>query len=415
MLNSAALTAPAERTYRYRWVIGGVFWTTYVVIYMQRLGIGPLGPFLKEDMGLTGTQLGSLMSAASLGYMLSILPAGWLSDRIPIRYLLLIGEALGGVFMIVMFFTPSYTAALVIMVMSGLGSGFLMPSSARGIILWFPVKERATMMGIKQTGVNVGGIVTGAMLPGIALAVGWRYGFLLVGIIAVAIGILSFVLYHDPPAAPRTVASPQKPAETARRKQLSELLKARDIWMVGLGSFLFAVVEFGLIAHLVLYLSEEVLLPVVTAGVLLAIAQAGGIFGKPGSGILSDRWFHSSRVKVFVLFSGISMVTSLVVMQWGGALGWGLYPVLFLMGLAAIGWGGIQLTLTAELAGKELVGTASGIGAMCVNGGAVLGPLLWGYLADFSGSYRLAWLSAAIFSGLATVAVLFVRENRRRI
>jgi ACS family glucarate transporter-like MFS transporter len=65
---------------RYRWVILGILWITYIVVFLNRLSVGPLGPFFKEDLGITSTQVGLIMSAAGFGYMLSIFPIGWVVD-----------------------------------------------------------------------------------------------------------------------------------------------------------------------------------------------------------------------------------------------------------------------------------------------------------------------------------------------
>ncbi|MFC1974519.1 MFS transporter [Chloroflexota bacterium] len=144
-------------SFRYRWVILGVCWLAYVVAFMQRLSIGPLAPFLKEDLGLTSAQVGFLVSAAGFGYMLTLVPAGWLVDRIGARWLLLTGEVFGGIFVASMFMVTTLTQGLVLMVLAGMGMGCLMPSTTKAILDWFPVKERATAMGVKQTAVNMGG------------------------------------------------------------------------------------------------------------------------------------------------------------------------------------------------------------------------------------------------------------------
>ena len=413
------MTETKGMAHRYRWVIMGVLWTAYLVVFMHRLSIGPLAPFLKEEMDLTSAQIGALMSAASFGYMFSIIPAGWAVDRIGIRWLLLIGEVVGGIFMLGIFLVPSYEIALVIMAMSGLGCGCLMPSTTKGVMVWFPVKERATVMGFKQTAVNVGGIITAVVLPVVALALGWRFGFLFLGILAIIIGILSFLLYKDPPVA-AVSHSEDSAASTdvtvpARGQSLRELFKNRDIWLVALAGFALTVVEFAVIAHLVLYLTEALLFPVVTAGMILAVTQAGGVLGKPGSGFLSDRFFGSSRRKVFILWSGITCAMCILITLGGTSLSWALYPILFVLGVAAIGWGGIYLTLIAELAGMELTGRATGITGVFIMAGSILGPILFGYLVDTSGSYQLAWLSGAVFAAICTVVLFFVREERRMI
>ena len=407
-----------EVTYRYRWVIAGVLWSTYVVIFMHRLGMGPLAPFLKQDFGLTSTQVGSLMSAAALGYMLSIMPAGWAVDRVGVRRLLLIGQVGGGVFILGMFWAPSYEAALFIMLMSGFGCGCLMPSTTKGVMVWFPLRERATIMGLKQTGVNVGGIIAAAVLPAVALAVGWRFGFIMLGSLAIIIGITSFILYKEPPAPAlspsRDVTTSAGVARQARGQMLRELFKSRDLWLVAIAGFALAAAEFAVIAHLVLYLTESLLLPVVTAGGILAITETGGILGKPGSGLISDRIFAGSRRKVYLLWGILAGVMCLVIALWGPALSWALYPVLIVLGVAAIGWGGIHLTLVAELAGTELAGTATGATGVAVNAGTMVGPLLFGFIVDTSGSYQQAWLSCVGLSVVCVAAMFFVREERRR-
>ena len=413
------MTETKEMAHRYRWVIMGVLWTAYLVVFIHRLSIGPLAPFLKEEMDLTSAQVGALMSAAAFGYMLSIMPGGWAVDRIGVRPLLLIGEVVGGIFMLGMFLAPSYEMALVIMAISGFGCGCLSPSTTKGVMMWFPVKERATVMGFKQTAVNIGGVITAAVLPAVALALGWRFGFLFLGILAIVIGILSFILYKDPPvaAAPNSKfnAASTDVNVPAGGKSLRELFKTRDIWLLGFAGFALAVVEFAVIAHLVLYLTEALFLPVVSAGVILAVTQAGGILGKPGSGFLSDRLFGSSRRKVFILWSGISCAICILIALWGTSLAWVLYPILFIFGVTAIGWGGIYLTLVAELAGLELTGRATGITGVFVMAGCMLGPTLFGYLVDISDSYQSAWLSCAVFAAICVIILLFVREEKRTI
>ncbi|MFC1935686.1 MFS transporter [Chloroflexota bacterium] len=408
-----------EIAHEYRLMIIGVLWTAYVVIYLQRLSIGPLAPFLKEDMGITSTQVGSLMSATSFGYLLVIVPAGWAADRIGVRWLLVIGELVGGILIVGMFFSPSYWRALTIMTMVGFGSGCLMPATTKAVMTWFPMRERATAMGFKQTGVNVGGIITAMALPAVALALGWRFGFLFIAILAIAIGIFSFVMYKDPPmpAAPRSMhrAAHTDIARPAMGQLLIELLTSRDIWLVAIAGFALVLVEFAVIAHLVLYLTEALLFPVVAAGVILAVTEAGGALGKPGGGFLSDRFFGGSRRTVYILWGGIACAMCILITLWGATLSWALYPILFTLGVTSIGWGGVHLTLVAELAGSELVGTATGVVSVITVVGMILGPILFGYIVDASDSYQLAWLSLTVFAAICVAALLFVREERRRI
>ncbi len=402
---------------KYRWVIIGVLFTAYIASFMQRFSIGPLAPFLKQEMGLTSTQVGVLMSAAIFGYMLSTFPAGWWVDRIGVRRIMVGGEALGGVFMLAMFVVPSFEAAIVVMTISGFGCGCIFPSTSKGVIVWFPVKERAMAMGIKQTGANAGGMITSALLPWLGLSLGWRFGFLFLGIMAIAIALLSFALYKEPPV-PAIVSSVRTGATAdfapqVTRRSVRHLLKDRGIWLTGFAGFAIGAVEFALAGHLVLYLTEALLFPVVTAAAIMALTQAGGILGKPGGGLLSDRLFNGSRRMIFMLWAIISAVVCLLLALLGANLSWALYPLLFILGMTAIGWGGIYLTMVAELAGAENTGTAVGIAGVISMVGFLIGPIVFGYLVDATRSYQLAWLSQTVFATLSAIALYFVKEGNR--
>jgi sugar phosphate permease len=406
------MTQTAETTYRYRWVILGVLWITYIVVFLNRLSVGPLAPFFKEDLSVNSAQVGLVMSAASLGYMVTLFPMGWVVDRIGARWPMVIGELIAGIAMMVLFFASSYTWLLVFMFITGIGCGCLMPSTTQSVIVWFPVKERATVMGFKQTAVNIGGIITAATLPAVALALGWRYGFLFLGITAIAIAVTALILYREP--AKPSLSSTNSTASAAS-ESLFRLLKERNIWLVAFCGLCLSWVEFTIVAHLVLYLTEALFFTVITAGGLLALAQVAGAIARPGGGLLSDRVFGGRRKPIFLLMAGTASATCLILGLFGSHLSWALYPVLFLLGLGGIGFGGIFLTLMSELGGRYGAGKAAGLGGTVAIVGIVFGPVVFGHIVDTSGSYELAWLSSALVAALCIVLLLFVKEEKKKI
>ena len=375
------MSQTTEITNRYRWVILGVLWITYVVVFLNRLAVGPLAPFFKEDLGIDNAQVGLVMSAAAFGYMITMFPIGLIVDRIGARWPMVIGELIAGASMIVLFFAPSYLWLLILMFITGMGCGFLMPATTQGVIVWFPLKERATVMGLKQTAVNIGGIITAATLPAVALALGWRYGFLILGITAIAIAVIALILYKKPTKLP---SSSTDSAASAAGISLLELLKDRNIWLVAISGLCLAWVEFTIVAHLVLYLTEALLFPVVAAGGLLAMTEAAGAIARPGSGLLSDRVFGGNRKPAFILMAGAAAVMCLLLGLYGSHLSWALYPILFLLGMGGIGWGGIFLTLMSEFGGRYGAGKAAGLGGTVSMGGIILGPVVFGHIVDLS-------------------------------
>ncbi|GAI81776.1 unnamed protein product, partial [marine sediment metagenome] len=131
---------------------------------------------------------------------------------------------------------------------------------------------------------------------------GWRYGFLFLGIVAIAIAVTALILYKEPP---RPSSSPVDSAASAATVPLVELLKNRHIWLVAICGLCLAWVELTIIAHLVLYLTEALLFPVVVAGGLLAMTEVAGAIARPGSGFLSDRVFGGKRKPLFTLMAVI--------------------------------------------------------------------------------------------------------------
>lgn len=396
-------------------MILGVCWLAYIVAFMQRLSVSPLAPFLKEDLELTSTQVGFFMSAAAFGYTLALIPAGWLVDRIGIRWLLLIGEMIGGIFLASMFTVMTFTQGLIFMALAGMGMGCLMPSTTKAIMVWFPVKERATAMGLKQTAVNVGGIITAATLPTVALTLGWHYGFLGIGFIAVVIGIVSFILYKQPLQS-ASLDTPESVISSGTRPSVREVFRSRDIWLVSGAGLCLCAVEFSAITYFVLYLKETLLFTVVTAGFYLAILEAGGAFGKPISGLISDRLFSGGRKKVSILMCCLTFVVCIIfAFLPQGSPPWLIIPLCLVLGFVGIGWGGLYLTLVGEFAGKELAGTVTGMSSVFMMVGSIAGPPIFGYIVDTTGSYQIAWQFLVVMAILAAVLLFFVREEKRRI
>ena len=404
---TASSTTREVAVYSYRWVILLVCWLAYLSVYLQRLTVGPLAPLIKEDLAITSTQLGAFISASAFGYMLVLLPAGAIVDRIGVRWILFTGQLAGGVLIMGMTLVHSFNGGMLVMATTGLGTGLIMPATTKAVLVWFPARERATAMGLKQTAVNAGGIVTAATLPALAVAWGWRYGFVAVGTVAIVMSILSFVLYREPAGQAKPLAAQSLVRGVAR------IMKGRDIWLVTLAGAAFMAVEFAATTYMVLYFKEGLAMSVVTAGGLLAVAQAGGAFGKPFSGLLSDRILGGKRKFAYALMGTISAICMAAISVLSGGNAWLLGLVSFGIGLAAIGWGGLHLTMVSEIAGRELAATVAAISSFFLMIGNIIGPPLFGYIVDRWDSYRLGWEVLAVGSIISAVAVMFVREGRK--
>jgi len=423
---------PATAVYRYRFVVLGCVWTSYLIVYLTRLSLGPLAPFLKDAFSLDNAQIGTLTSATAVTYAPAMILAGVLADRIGVRRILVAGLLLAGVCIALLFVAPSYPVVLVLLAVAGLGCGSVYPCAVKAIMLWFPARERATALGFNQAAINVSGMVAALLLPLIALRLGWEYGFLYIGVTALVIGVFCAGFYRDPdvpaciePGSYRTVCDVAEPAADAAQvgdgvighagwSQVVQVFRSRDIWLLCSAGLLLGIVEFSAIAHLVLYLQSDLLYGVASAGALLALCQAAGAFGKPAAGFVSDRLCAGRRKPVFIGMGAVTALVCAFMAATGTALGALVYPALIVFGMAAIGWGGLYGAMAGEIAGTHNAGVAAGVTSAVVNVGVIVGPPVFGVLVDASGAYRWSWIVMAVCAGLAVLTLALIREPREQ-
>jgi MFS transporter, ACS family, hexuronate transporter len=417
---------------RYRFVALGVVWSAYLVVFLSRLCVGPLSPFLKQAFDLSNAQIGGLTSATAITYAPTLLLAGWLVDRIGVRRALVIGSLVTGVFVGAVALAPSYGVMLLLLALSGLGCGFIYPSAVKAVMVWFPPQERATAIGVNQAAVNVSGILGAAIMPALALSVGWQAGFLVAAAMAFAVCGLAAAVYRDPPGGvpgwPAGAASPavceieqglpcvtgdEQADRAAVRPGFLAVARSRDILLLGLAAMFLCMVEFAALAHLVLYLHLDWAYSVVAAAGLLALCQAAGAFGKPLSGLVSDRLLGRRRKAPLLALAGLAGVACAILALLGSGQTWLLWAALVMLGVGAVGWGGLLSTLVGETAGPAAAGAAAGVTAAIDNIGIFVGPPLFGLIVDRTGSYAPAWWAMVVAAVFAACLLALVRAPRR--
>jgi predicted MFS family arabinose efflux permease len=371
------------------------------------LGIPALASLIRADLGLTLAQAGSFLSAYYIGPSLVSLPAGTLADRWGIRRMLVLGQAVIALGLLAASLATSFTAFTVLLIGAGIGYGMLNPTSTKAVMGWSPPAHRATLVGLKQVGLPLGGMLGAALLPALAVGAGWRTALVLSAALIAAGAVASLLVYHDPP----TVTPAPGPSP---RGTIAAVLTSRDLWCLSLATGIFAAMQTVWMSYLVLYLQGAVGLSLLAASRLLALAQFGGMTGRVLFGMLSDRLFGGRRRLPLVLAGLGSAACSLIVAGTGGGaslLGLGLLS--FVFGVVGIGWNGVQHTWMAELAGPRNAGTAVGLGLAVSSAGVTLGPLVFGQVVQAVGGYRGPWITLALAMMVALALLFRVRERPR--
>jgi predicted MFS family arabinose efflux permease len=372
------------------------------------LGIPAIASLIRADLGLTLAQAGSFLSAYYIGPALVSLPAGTLADRWGVKRMLVIGQLVIALGLLAASAASSYGAFTVLLIAAGFGYGMLNPTSTKAVMGWSPPARRATLVGLKQVGLPLGGMLGAALLPALALTLGWRTALVASAGLIAAGAVASLAVYRDPPASAMLTTTP------GMRGAVASVLTSRDLWLLAVATGVFAAMQTVWMSFLVLYLQGAVGLTLIAASRLLALAQLGGMTGRVLFGMLSDRLFGGSRRVPLVLAGAGSTACTLAIAWTGaGASTLGLGTLAFVFGVVGIGWNGVQHTWMAELAGPRAAGTAVGLGLAVSSAGVTLGPLAFGYVVQAAGGYRGPWVALAL-TMVAAVGVLFsVRERRR--
>jgi ACS family hexuronate transporter-like MFS transporter len=387
-------------------IILAVMTLSHVVASFCNLSIPPLTPFLRDELHLTHAQVGMLTSFLYIGVVAASLLFGWVSDSLGERWALILGFGIQGVFIIGFAWVHTFLLGGILLLLSGIGYSSVNPATTKGVVRWFPSQGRATAMGVKQTGIPLGGILAAFTLPPLASSFGWRTSVILVGVIS-----LFFI------SAVR-IGMPSAPTLADRRSgirwgQLREVLSNRSIVALSIMGIFLAGAQLSIITHLVLYLKSEYLFSTVLAGVYLAVAQVGGTAGRIGWGLISD-FIAGGRRKLILGIIGVIAVMQLFLLSRieSDIPGGFLFLFIGLLGSTTIGYHGVLFGLMGEIVRKEVVGLATGFSLTITFLGIVLFPPIFGHLVDRLGSYKQAWDMLALSWVVAIlILIFFVKEK----
>ena len=385
---------------RSRWAVLLLLTGAHALSAAAALAVAPLAPVLLDALGLTRAQIGLLVPAIYLGGVLMSMPAGWITDRLGIRATLAAGLLLEAAMIALASEASRFTTLLACLFGAGVGFSVVNPTTGKAIIERFPMRERGVAMGIKQTGLTLGGMLAAFTLPAVAVRWGWQTAFAVAGGCA-ALGALAGALSGrgQSAAAQPAIEDPPRFAEVGR------FLRNRSFVVLLVSGFTMALTQSSVLAYFALYARDRLGYGVIAAGGLLAAAQAGGTVSRLAWGAVSDRLFGGRRRPCLIINASIGAAACLVF-----ALGLPLPDavatlVTFIFGAGAFGWTGLYLALAAEVGGTRYAGLLTGVAVTCAWSGILVGPALFGFALEAFGTYRWPWL-ALTCSGAAVAVIL---------
>ena len=398
-------TAPivSSRSGYFRWVICALLLFGTTKNYMDRWVISALKTTLQHDLGWSEINYSNLVFAFQAAYAVGMLVVGGFIDRIGTR----LGYAIVMVFWSLASMAhavgSSFSSFLLARMALGFGESGVFPASIKAVAEWFPAKERALATGIFNAGTNVGVILAGLSVPWIAVHLGWRWAFVIIGSLGFAWLALWLLLYQKPEAHPRCSKSEleyiqgNRPQPVEKIKWLS-LFPFRQTWAFASGKFLTDPVWWFYLFWVPDFLERQHGLHLAQIGIPIVVIYLISDFGSVAGGWLPSfliRRGASLNVgrKTAMLICALSVTPIAFAHRVSG-----LWPAVLLIGLAAAGHQGFSAnlyTLTSDLFPKRAVGSVVGIGGMAGAVGGMFIAKIVGYVLQWTGSYMVPFFIAA--------------------
>lgn len=280
-------TKPATRP----GVVLAMLLLVYTFNFIDRQILGILAKPIKDDLGLTDTQLGALGGIAfALLYSTLAIPLSWLADRTSRTWVVTISLAVWSGFTALCGVAGGFWQMFLFRLGVGVGeAGGVAPSYAI-IADTYPAGKRARALSIYNLGIPLGsaaGVLFGGYL---AARVDWRWAFVAVGLAGLALAPVFRLVVKEPP----------RPAATTDQVPIGRvfgILAAKpSFWLLAFGAASSSMLGYGLAFWLPSLMQRSFGLSLVEAAQFYgSILLIGGVAGVLLGGFVGDRLGASDK------------------------------------------------------------------------------------------------------------------------
>ena len=373
---------------------------------MSGLTIPVLAPSISAETGLNPGLIGLYTAILYGGSMMSALAGGGFLLRfgaLRVSQVCLLVVAIG-----LLINAPGHLFFLVFgALVIGLGGGPSTPASSQILARYTEPTKAPFIFSIKQTGVPVGGVLAGILLPVFVTNFGWRGALICAAIMAFALAVALQPLRSE-------FDADRQPRRSLRltdlRITLSAVLRDGKARLLALGLFAFTGVQLGFASFFISFLTLGLGWTLTESGVAYSISMTSGIFGRLIWGWVGTRYVRPVMLLALLgIAMGIAcMGIGLVTPNWQKAAVW---AVAFAYGLTGIGYQGVLLAEIARVSPPGMAGVVTGGAAFFAYAGMIAMPASFGLVLEVFNSYRLGFL--ILGSIPIGVGLLFLWSARR--
>lgn len=400
-----AAAGPAGPPHPYRWFMLAGLWLLYFSFAMSMIALAPLVYVVMADLGMHRGEMGMVLAAWQLTFILSSLPCGSLLDRFGPRWTMFAAALLVAASMLLRGFAVDFWTLLAAVMVLGLGGPLIASGAPKVVSLWFAGRERGFALGVYFTGNGCASIFTLALTNSVVLpAVGgdWRNVMFLYAGIIVAAGLAWLAIG----------AHPESRATEARLKAEERLPVGEVFLQLARDPVVRIVLLMGLFILFYLHGTYH-WMPDLLRSYGMTPAEAGYWAALPtllgmGASLALPRLATPERrfPILFALFACAGVAVLLIWSEWMPLVAAGLV----LQGACRGATTSIALLfLMDNRTSASRMGAASGLFFSVGEVGGVLGPMSMGAVAHWTGDFDA---SLFMMVGVAALLVLILLRLR---
>jgi ACS family D-galactonate transporter-like MFS transporter len=371
--------------------------------YIDRGNLSIAAPMLKDELHLTASQLGILLSAFFWTYACLQPFAGWIVDRWNVNWVFAGGFFIWSAATAATGIVHVFAVLLILRLLLGVGESVAFPSYSKIIALNFPEEHRGIANAMVSTGIVLGpgfGMLFGGLLMARS---GWRPFFLVLGL-ASMLWLIPWVKWMPKKRVTVAASSPAAP-------DLMEFLQLRSAWGTCIGLFADNYVSYFLITRLPFYLVRERHFSMDSMAKIGGVAYLLGACFAVLSGWVSDRWIASGASPTLVrkTFTGGGIACSGVLVGLAVVSGPVYCVAALILGVVFFGVCiSNQWAITQTLAGPQAAGRWTGFQNFVGNLSGVVAPALTGFVLDRTGHFYWAFAITTAVALIGTASWIFV-------
>jgi MFS family permease len=370
-----------------------------LINYLDRSNLSIAADMIKGELHISDLQLGALLSAFFWTYALMQIPAGWLVDRLDVKWVFAGGYFVWSMATATTGVLRGFAALILIRVILGIGESVAFPSYSKILCGHFTESQRGTANGVLITGLALGpafGMLVGGTVVG---RFGWRPFFLILG--------AGSLLWLVPWLAWMPSRSKVAATVSGTGVRILDILRQRSAWGTCFGQFSMNYSLYFMVTWLPSYLTRgrhfSMDRMARTGGLIfLMFAISAMLAGK-----FSDRWITAGAsvtlVRKILLGAGMAgagFCVAAAAVSPEKIFVWMLVGLGIFLGAA----GGSCWAVSQTIAGPRVAGRWTGVQNFIGNLGGAVAPLLTGYLLGRTGQFYWAFAITALVSWLGALS-----------